>query len=203
MDVECISDSEQARDCEKGTHLLFRHMCNVKKTHFTEQSFELCRARDFNLSYACLTSPEARRKLRDLKNIDPEFWGQLTGTIASTPANDDGAAAEDENNADFLFEDDSDLPCDALVANMLGSNIARVTVTDNGDLVSTAMAESLREGTETVATPSTEAEGSGQRVSNPQPSDTGRGKRKRVQNRMYKSFWRHNDDDPSDAEDGN
>ena len=80
------------------------------------------------------------------------------------PVNNDSDrnAIEDKNNTNILFEDDSDLPCNAVVANMLRSNTARVMVTDNGDLVSTAMAKSLGEG----AMDTTEAEGSGQRVSN-------------------------------------
>jgi hypothetical protein len=153
-----------------------------------------------------LTSPDTRRKLRDLKTTDPEFWGELTGTITSVPANNDGEIAEDQNHADFLFEDDSDLSCDALVANMFGSNSTGVAVTDNGDLVSTAMADSLDESEGDMgagASPSIEAEGNGPRVRDSESSDVGRGKRKRIQNRMYKSFWRHNDEDPSDAEDGN
>ena len=117
---------------------------------------------------------------------------------ASAPiANDDGDIAEDQNVTDAFFEDDSDLPCDAIVANMLGSNSTSVAVTADGDLASTAMAESLGEG-----------EGAGAGVGPLQAkgsdsSDVGRGKRRKTQNQMYSSFWRHNDEDPSDAEDEN
>jgi hypothetical protein len=153
-----------------------------------------------------LTSPDARRKLRDLKTTDPEFWGQLTGTAASVPiANDDGNIIEDQENTDSPFEDDSDLSCNTIVANMHGSNSASVGVTADGSLVSTVMAESLREGdgdsAEARTSLSIEAEGSNRVVRD--SSEVGRGKRKKTQNRMYESFWRHDDEDPSDAEDTN
>ena len=113
---------------------------------------------------------------------------------ASAPiANDDGDIAEDQNVTDAFFEDDSDLPCDAIVANMLGSNSTSVAVTAEGDLASTAMAESLGEG-----------EGAGPlQAKGSDSSDVGRGKRRKTQNQMYLSFWRHNDEDPSDVEDKN
>lgn len=119
---------------------------------------------------------------------------------ASAPIANDGVdIAEDQNVTDTFFEDDSDLPCHAIVANMLGSNSASVAMTANGDLASTAMAESLGEG-EGAGAGTSQAEGSESVFDS---SDVGRGKRRKTQNRMYSSFWRHNDEDPSDAEDEN
>jgi hypothetical protein len=91
--------------------------------------------------------------------------------------------------------------CDAIVVNMLRSDSANVAVVSNGDLASMAMAESLGEGLSASTPVSTEAEGSGNEPGN--SWDVGHGKKKRMQNCMYMSFWRHNNEDPSDAEDKN
>jgi len=84
---------------------------------------------------------------------------------------------------------------------MHGSNSASVGVTADGSLISTVMAESLREGdgdgVEACTSLSIEAEESNQVVHD--SSEVGRGKRKKTQNCMYESFWWHNDEDPSDA----
>jgi hypothetical protein len=127
--------------------------------------------------------------------------------IASVPiTNNDGDITEDQNIPDTFFDNDSDLPCDTIVANMLGSNLASIAMNANGDLVSTAMAESLDEcedadaGMGAGSSHSIEVEGSNAAVRN--SSNIGCGKRMKTKNCMYAEFWWHNDEDPSDAEDG-
>src|ERR1700679_3769314 len=112
----------------------------------------MCRTGKFNMSYESLTSYEARQKLRDLKETDPKFWDQLTQKAAldvDIPANKH--IAEDEDATDPLFEDDSDLPCDEVVANVLGSQPAGVRLTTFGDMTSTAAAALLEPYTRDVA----------------------------------------------------
>jgi hypothetical protein len=154
----------------------------------------MCRTGNFNLSYDSLTSYEARQKLRELKTTDPDFWNELTqktATEAADTTNDD--VPEDEDISEPLFEDDSDLPCDVIIARVHGSIPTGTTSTPDGNLVSTAVAESLDAGDETeslgIAGESSE-------------NALGRGKRKVTKNKLYHSFWRHNDGDASDCEEG-
>jgi hypothetical protein len=77
------------------------------------------------MSYESLTSYEARQKLRDLKITDPEFWDQLTRKAVpdiDTLINEH--ITEDDDDTNPLFEDDSDLSCGVIVANVLGSQSA-------------------------------------------------------------------------------
>jgi hypothetical protein len=163
----------------------------------------MCRTGKFNMSYESLTSYEARQKLRDLKETDPKFWDQLTQKAApdvDIPANKH--IAEDEDATDPLFEDDSDLPCDAVVANVLGSQPAGVRLTTSGDMTSTAAAELLKPYRTDMVSDDVEVEGKDVAASVVELGTLGRGKRKRTANRLYdsKSFWRHNDRDTSDQE---
>ncbi|KIM72119.1 hypothetical protein PILCRDRAFT_829981 [Piloderma croceum F 1598] len=88
---------------------------------------------------------------------------------------------EDEDTGEIPFEDDSDLPCEAIIAHVLGSDLgAGVISTPDGNLMSTVAAESLDRD---------ETEGS-----------AGEGK---VIPLQYDSFWRHNDRDALDCEDDN
>jgi hypothetical protein len=152
------------------------------------------------MSYESLTSYEARQKLRDLKITDPEFWDQLTRKAVpdiDTLINEH--ITEDDDDTNPLFEDDSDLSCGVIVANVLGSQSAGVKLTTSGDMISTAAAESLEMyRTEIV---SDDAEGKGD-VASVVDLELGRGKRKRTANKFYdsKSFWQHNDADTSDQE---
>jgi hypothetical protein len=149
--------------------------------HFNK-AFEMCRTGNFNLSYDSLTSYEARQKLHDLETSDPEFWAQLTQkaeTELTLPV--DEVLAEDEENADPVFDDDSDLPCEAIINGVLGSSTRGVTSTATGNMVSTAAAESMNDG----ATGTSLDEEEGGNV-----AGLGRGKRKRTENRLYNSKLR-------------
>ena len=162
----------------------------------------MCRMGKFNMSYESLTGYEARQKLCDLKETDPEFWEQLTRRAApdvDIPANK--CITEDEDATDPLFEDDSDLPCDVIVTNVLGSQPAGVKLTTSGDMTSTATAELLKTYDMKMISDGVEVMGK-DGASVVELGTLGRGKRKRTANRLYdsKSFWRHNDADTSDQE---
>jgi hypothetical protein len=66
------------------------------------------------LSYDSLTSHEARQTLRELKTTDPELWAQLTKK--RDPKTHIDATEVDGNEDEVPFEDDSDLPCEAVIA---------------------------------------------------------------------------------------
>jgi hypothetical protein len=157
------------------------------------------------MSYESLTSYEARQKLRDLKDTDPKFWDQLTRKAVpdvDIPSNEH--IAEDEDVTGPLFEDDSDLPCDVIVANVLGSQLAGVKLTTSGDMTSMAAAELLETYRTEMVSDDVEVEGNHDDASGAELGlgILGRGKRKRTANRHYdsKSFWQHNDADTSDQE---
>ena len=104
----------------------------------------MCYAGEFNMLYESFTIYETRQKLHDLKKTEPMFWDQLTqkATVeVDIPANE--SITEDEDVIDPLFEDDSDLSCDMIVAKVLESQLAGTKSTTFGDIVSTAAAELL------------------------------------------------------------
>jgi hypothetical protein len=150
----------------------------------------MCRTGCFNLSYESLTSYEARQKLRDVKSSDPEQWAQLTQTAASesdATAEESQFKAEDDENIAPFFEDDSDLACNKVISSVLEACPEGVGMSAaNGDFVSTRAAESI----------------DNDEVTNRQQQETelGRGKRKKQSNKLYSSFWRHNDNAASDNE---
>jgi hypothetical protein len=164
------------------------------------QAFEMCRTGGFNLSYESLTSYEARQKLRDLKMTDPDFWNELTQKTIDAVDMADGNMPEDEDISEVPFEDDSDLPCEVIIARVLGSDLGPdVTSMPDGNLMSTAAAESLdRDETKGL---SDVGEGNAIPPIDSERNNLGRGKRKITKNKLYDSFWRHNDRDASDCED--
>lgn len=95
---------------------------------------------------------------------------------------------EDDENIEPLFKDDSDLPCNIVIASVLGAQPEHVASTANGDLVSTRAAEFI----DNVKLAVVQME----------EGDLGHGKRKKMTNKLYssKSFWRHNDNKVSDEE---
>jgi len=131
--------------------------------------------------------------LCDLKTTDPNFWNELTQNTAAEVADISNVdMPEDEDDGEVLFEDDSDIPCEAIIACVIGSkHRAGVSSTPDGNLMSTAAGESLDKD---------ETEGDTSEVALAAKHDLGRGKRKIIKNRQYGLFWRHNEEDPSDCE---
>lgn len=152
----------------------------------------MCHTGNFNLSYNSLISYKARQKLCDLKTTDPEFWAELTQRTRPVLEFPGETIVEDDEMTEPLFEDDSDLPCEMIVASVLGSSPAGVVSTSNGDMISTATAE-LIDNTE-MEMPNHDCD-AGVGV-----GDLGCGKQKRTNNKLYDSFWRHNNNDGSDQE---
>jgi hypothetical protein len=96
-----------------------------------------------------------------------------------------------------VFEDDSDVLCEAIIANALLLQVG-IKLTAMGDIASAAKFLEASEVASSV----------GVTINNPVPSvdgsDLGCGKRKCMQNTLYnsKAFWQHNDNDVSDDEGG-
>jgi hypothetical protein len=131
---------------------------------------------------------KARSWLWDLKNADPKFWKELTGSNEQDIA--EIAKIEDENHEEEPnFNDDSDLPCVAIVADVLGQNaLSGIGVDADRKLMSTVEAQNLTfEVLPAVeVTSGTDEDG----------EELGCGRRKRKPNTLYAhSFWHHNDSD--------
>src|ERR1700723_376990 len=98
---------------------------------------------------------------------------------------------ENEETMEPIFEDDGDLPCEVIIAVVLGSKTRGVTSTATGKMVVIAASKSLDENNMVVEKLFTEPEGD-EMVGTDNPTKLGCGKRKRIMNRLYtlKSFWR-------------
>jgi hypothetical protein len=103
----------------------------------------MCRAGDFNLSYESLTSFKAREKLRNMKTTDPEFWAELTAGVHQTIRDDEVVDEDDVEVAATRFDDDSDLPCDAIIAHVVHSQEVLGVQVQNGRLASMAAVEAI------------------------------------------------------------
>lgn len=148
----------------------------------------MCTVRGFNLSFESLIGFEARSRLQDLKNADPEFWKELTGSNEQDVA--EIAKIEDENHEEEPnFNDDSDLPCAAIVADVLGQNApSGVGVDADGKLMLTVEAQKLT----FEVLPAVEV----MNGTDEDGEELGRGRRKRKPNTLYAHlFWRHDDGD--------
>jgi hypothetical protein len=105
----------------------------------------MCRVGKFNLSYKSLTSFDARENLCNMKNTDLEFWKELTGDTGMSAVDKNTAQEDDPQPPDVTeFEDDSDLPCKAVIASVTGSqHYFDITKSVDGDLMSAAQTEFL------------------------------------------------------------
>jgi hypothetical protein len=158
------------------------------------QAFELCCVKGLNLSYQCLTSFEAREKLRNLKTTDPEFHSELVKGKAKAGVAEDEKAPEDEEE-DVENEDDSGLPCEVVIRQTLNKKLpSKVVHGADGQLMSSAVAESLDAADEDDSRTRALAQAN-------EEEDLGVGKRKRRPNKLYyTNFWRHCDNDDSEDE---
>ena len=97
----------------------------------------MCRVKDFNLSYDCLTGYAVCNKLCNLKKTNPEFWKELTSPSVPKPMNKEQTFEEDNvDRPDVTHNDDSDLPCNSIVVCVTGSSLPKnVVSTVDGDFV--------------------------------------------------------------------
>jgi hypothetical protein len=153
----------------------------------------MCHVRQWNLSYQSLTSYEARARLRSLKQDNPEFWFELTQKrIQDVTLKESEPQAEDAEEVEFHGGDDgelddSDIPLKMVIDSIVtGRKPKNVRARENGTFES-IQAEHVEDVSDTAEM---------------KAEDLGRGKRVRKANRLYAAFWKHNDNDESDKEDG-
>lgn len=83
----------------------------------------------FNLSYASLTSREARHALNELSLVDPKLYMQITSSESDDGPSEDATFSEDLESAIDAFDDDSALHLSDIVA---ASNAPNEPLADSG-----------------------------------------------------------------------
>jgi hypothetical protein len=141
--------------------------------------------------------------MRNLRTTDAKFWGELTGVDSNEdrlPKSDEILSEDIEPDASLEDNevDDSDLSIQTLIHVMVKNDLpAGVGMRKNGALTSIVEAEN----SDTVDIPLETAESVDKRIDGDDNivEGRGRGRRKKVANKLYERFWRHNDEDnPND-----
>jgi hypothetical protein len=145
----------------------------------------MCRTTEFNLSYESLTSFKARENLRNMKITNPEFWAELMAGKRQMVREDEVVDEDDVEMAARRFDDDSDLPCDAIIDIVHGQEVVGVRV-QNDRVVSTAAVEAVDYEAE-------KPEWADEIGTSTGPGSRERSKRKVKANTLYpkKDFWHH------------
>jgi hypothetical protein len=152
----------------------------------------MCQAKDFNLSYKSLTSFALRQALRDLPKMDPAFHLELlsvkSGSELVENFVEEEVILEDNEDPPDIFDDESALPLDAVLAKIIRStdgateslNLDETVIEDaDGNFISQfGEAESL------VEQPSLE-------LQDDEKAELGRGKRLRKPSGRFadRRFW--------------
>jgi hypothetical protein len=144
----------------------------------------MCRTKEWNLSYNCLTGFTARERLRNLKADDPEFYDELMANhvpeeTTECPEDDETLATDEEG-------DDSDLSMETVMAHAVDLDTTNgVEETADGNLASNTLADGFDNDNVELMEGTTEVD--------PTAVDRAPGKRKTRQNLLYSSdaFWRH------------
>jgi hypothetical protein len=140
----------------------------------------MCHAAQFNLSYKSLISFNACETLRNLKTENPKFWAELTVNRSEEPVADGQGAEEDNVDAQAAqFDDNSNLPCETIIAHVHGHQVAGVKV-QGGHLVSRAVMETINYNGE-----KSDWANDVTALSSEGSSSSGPGKRKVTANKLY------------------
>jgi hypothetical protein len=136
----------------------------------------MCRVGDFNLSQACLTSPEALAALRRLPTDNPTLYATLTQT--STDTDSVILASEEDLFGDADVYNNCDVPLDIIAQHITsgGSSVPDLfSVGEDGSLARAGDAEKSDAEGETVAK---------------SPAVLGRGQRTRIVAKRYQGpIW--------------
>lgn len=162
-----------------------------------------------------MTSFEARDRLRRLRTEDSEFWKELDEDRVRVPGPDEPVSKDAPPVEEDDAGDDSSVPLEAVIASAItGQTMDGIIEHNRGGLTLGGSAEEEDEeeptdgknvaGNKELPTSVTSENATDKHVE-PGSHDgnaSGRGKRKKLANRMYSSsnFWRHNDNGASDAE---
>ena len=189
----------------------------------------MCRVRGWDISYESLTSFDARKKLRDLKVENPAFWNELSvQTVApdsDLPAPNE-IVPEDtlyEGDGD-KYGDDSSIGLATVVKAVISEGavvLKAVGIREDGGLVQEAFAEDgdneephwqepadlngsgkvdKKLGVHTGDIDSSHLDTRTNTATNNFPEQQGRGRRKKVSNKQFANFIRHDDNEDSDIE---
>jgi len=150
---------------------------NTLTNEVSDQAFEKCVVRQWNLSYECLTGMEARSRLRKLEVSDPEFYAELTMSQYNkiTPP-ENISQPEDIVNETEEDEDDCDVPIRVVIEAMTEKDVRKGFVAgESGAIISICNAEEFE----------------GEVAVDDREEELGRGKRQRHPNTRYSSgnFW--------------
>jgi len=130
-----------------------------------------------------------------LKSEDPQFWEELTKAKPQETTDTTNTSEDIEMEVDLYDDtsfDDTDVPCAAVIADMVGAGVAAGVEMVDRRLSSKTDAESLDfEGGDTqMVQPENHSEG-GIDVA----EGLGWGRRNKKANTLYShTFWRHHDD---------
>ena len=137
------------------------------------QAFELCRAGDFNLSHASLTSAQALTALRELPTTNPTLHIEISAGKTDVNAH---ALNEPAFSVDTP-DDGSDIPIDVVRSAVMSEGVVvdeGFAIDDDGAIIRTGVAEGLEEIEE---------------VENVGPAVLGRGRRAKVGTKKYGAEW--------------
>jgi hypothetical protein len=141
----------------------------------------------------------AREALRNLRTTNADFWGELTRLESpdnQLPKSNEILSEDIEPDASLEDNDadGSELSIQTLINAMVKNNLpAGVGTRKSGVLTSIVDAETC----DIVDIPLEPVECVEKRIDGEDSivDGRGRGRRKKVANRLYEQFWRHNDDD--------
>jgi hypothetical protein len=181
----------------------------------------MCHVRGWNLSYESLTLFDAQKKLRDLKVEDPVFWNELSGEgVASDLPAPDETVPEDaiDEGDDDEYGDDSSIGLATVVKAVVNEGAtalkAVVGIWEDGGLAREAFAEDDNEEPVDLIDGMVDdghvptgvvddSDGMGTRTNaagENLPQNEGRGRRKKISNKQFANFIRHDDNEDSDFE---
>lgn len=139
-----------------------------------------------------------------MRTTNAEFWKELTGLESNEkplPKSDEILSEDIEPDASLEDNDadDSDLSIQTLINVMIKNDLPDGVGTRKGGAL-TSIVEAENTGLDIVEPVQVECvekriDGEDDIV---QVEDRGRGRRKKMANKLYAKFWRHNDDDDSD-----
>jgi hypothetical protein len=180
----------------------WNHIFKTDHSPGGSQAFQLCVVRQWNMSHHCLRSFDMQEKLRELRTSNDPFWDELTRVNACHQYPITAAVVAEDIVPDLDDEeeelDDTSVSLHDVIAATHCERAPRKSRprSENGRLRAMADAENLDEIP--VAINSEDKN----RAPMPDEEVGGRGKRKKMRNKLYSlvDFTRHWDNDDSDIE---
>ncbi|KAJ7196687.1 hypothetical protein GGX14DRAFT_672342 [Mycena pura] len=173
-------------------HWLWDAYTIINNPALVKKAFAMCKVREWDLSYECLTSPRIRSRLRKEQSEKTAFWDELQSN--TLPADDENDVAEDQMPRVDMDEedgpDDSDISPGAVIADVTGIKKRR-RVAKKPDGVGLCSAAAAEDPEAEVGPDDLEGE--------KEDSKLGRSKRLRKVTRRYLD-WLNDDDSEEEDE---